>query len=181
MQTATTHTAAHADHDAATEAYVAGIANAHALERQATQLIDRQLERLESYPEVAALLRQHRAETEAQIGRLEGILTELGSAPSTVKDLATMFTGNLAALSHAVMPDEVMKNHFANCAFEAFEIATYRSLIAMAQATGHAAHVPVYESSLAEEEATEAKLQGMTATLATTYLGRLAAGAKADR
>lgn len=177
MQTATTG----ASNDAAIQAYVAGIQNAHALEKQATQLINRQLDRIQNYPEVAALLRQHHAETEDQIGRLEGILSELGTSHSTVKDLATMFTGNMAALGHTVTPDEVMKNHFANCAFEAFEIATYNSLIAMAEATGNSAHVSVYERSLQEEQATEQKLQGMTAALSQKYLGLLAAGEKADR
>ena len=167
--------------DAATQAYVAGIQNAHALEKQATQLIDRQLERLENYPEVAAVLRQHKVETDAQIERLDGILTEFGTSPSTIKDLATMLTGNLAALGHTVVPDEVIKNHFANAAFEAFEITTYKSLIAMAEATGHQAHVSVYEQSLSEEQSTERKLQEMTAALSQKYLSLLAAGEKADR
>lgn len=167
--------------DAATQAYVMGIQNAHALEKQATQLINRQLERLESYPEVAAVLRQHLAETEDQIDRLDGILTEMGSGPSTVKDLATSLSGNMAALMHTVMPDEVIKNHFANAAFEAFEITTYKSLIAMAEATGNGAHIPVFEQSLGEEQSTEAKLQGLTAALSQKYLSLVAAGETAKR
>ena len=177
MQTATMDQSA----DAAVQAYVMGIQNAHALEKQATQLINRQLERLESYPEVAAVLRQHEAETEEQIDRLEGILAEVGSSPSTVKDMATMLSGNMAAMMHTAMPDEVIKNHFANAAFEAFEITTYKSLIAMAEATGNHAHIPVYEASLAEEQATEAKLQGMTAALSQKYLSLLDAGEQAKR
>lgn len=170
-----------ATNDAATQAYVAGVQNAHALEKQATQLIDRQLERLENYPEVAAVLRQHKVETDAQIERLDGIMSDLGTSSSTLKDLGTMLTGNLAAIGHAVMPDEVIKNHLANCGFEAIEIATYRSLIAMAEATGNAAHVPAYEASLREEQATEEKLQSMTAALSQKYLSLEAAGEKSDR
>lgn len=167
--------------DAATQAYVAGIQNAHALEKQATQLINRQLERLESYPEVAAVLEQHKVETERQVERLEGILAGMGSGPSTVKDLATSLSGNMAALMHTVMPDEVIKNHFANAAFEAFEITTYKSLIAMAEATGNQQHIPVFEQSLGEEQSTEAKLQGMTAALSQKYLSLVAAGETAKR
>lgn len=166
---------------AATQAYVMGLQNAHALEKQATQLLRRQIERLESYPEVEALLRRHLEETEGQIDRLDGLLTEMGSGPSAVKDMATMFTGNLAAVAHAVMPDEVVKNHFANAAFEAFEITTYESLIAMAEATGHGVHVPVLEASLDEEVATEETLQGMTAALSRKYLSLLEAGGTAKR
>jgi ferritin-like metal-binding protein YciE len=167
--------------DAAIQAYVAGVQNAHSLEKQATQLIDRQLERVENYPEVAALLQQHKVETERQIERLDAILADLGSGPSTLKDVATMITGNLAAIGHTVMPDEVMKNHFANAAFEAFEITTYKSLIAMAEATGHQGHIAHYEQSLSEEQATEAKLQAMTAPLTQKFLSLAAAGESAKR
>ena len=103
------------------------------------------------------------------------------SGPSTVKDLATSLSGNMAALMHTVMPDEVIKNHFANAAFEAFEITTYKSLIAMAEATGNEAHIPVYETSLSEEQSTEQKLQGMTAALSQKYLSLVGAGESAKR
>ncbi|TNC73875.1 DUF892 family protein [Rubellimicrobium roseum] len=167
--------------DQAKQDYIMGIQSAHSLEKQATQLINRQLERIESYPEVAAVLRQHGAETEAQIQRLEGILSELGSAPSAIKDLGTQMSGNMAALAHTVMSDEIMKNHFANVAFEAFEQATYRSLIAMAQATGHQHHVAIYETTLREEEKTFQTLLGMTDALTVKYMQLHEAGEQSKR
>jgi ferritin-like metal-binding protein YciE len=174
-------TGAGATSDEAIKTYVMGLQNAHALEKQAIQLINRQLERIDHYPEVATALRKHHAETEGQIGRIEAMLHELGSDASKLKDLATQMAGNLAALGHTVMPDEILKNHFANCAFEAFEMATYKSLIAMARTTGHAAHVPMLEANLREEEATFQTLQGMTADLSAKFLQRIGAGQKADR
>ena len=167
--------------DLARQQYIMGIQSAHALEKQATQLINRQLERIESYPEVAALLRQHLAETEAQIQRLDGIMEELGTSASMVKDLATQVSGNMAAIMHTVMSDEIMKNHFANVAFEAFEQTTYRSLIAMAQATGFPHHVPVYESTLREEEKTFSTLMDMTDHLTVKFLQLSAEGEQAKR
>ncbi|WP_210527433.1 DUF892 family protein [Rubellimicrobium arenae] len=167
--------------DQAKQDYIMGIQSAHALEKQATQLINRQLERIENYPEVAAVLRQHGAETEAQIQRLDGILQEFGTSPSTVKDLATMFSGNMAAIAHTAMSDEIMKNHFANVAFEAFEQATYRSLIAMAQATGHQHHIAIYEATLREEEKTFATLLGMTDQLTTKFMALSASGETSKR
>lgn len=167
--------------DQTKQQYIMGIQSAHALEKQATQLINRQLERIESYPEVATLLRQHLAETEAQIQRLDGILEELGTSPSMIKDMATQVSGNMAAMMHSVMSDEVMKNHFANAAFEAFEQATYRSLIAMAQATGFQHHVPIYESSLREEEKTFSTLLNMTDQLTVKFMQLSAEGEQAKR
>ena len=165
----------------AKQSYVMGIQSAHALEKQATQLINRQLERIESYPEVAAVLRLHGAETEAQIQRLEGILSELGSGPSVVKDVATQMSGNMAAIMHSVMSDEIMKNHFANVAFEAFEQTTYRSLIAMAQATGFPHHVSIYESTLREEEKTFSTLLNMTDQLTIKFMQLSVEGEQAKR
>ena len=167
--------------DLARQQYVMGVQSAHALEKQATQLINRQLERIESYPEVAALLQQHLAETEAQIQRLDGILEELGSSPSMVKDMATQMSGNMAALMHTVMSDEIMKNHFANVAFEAFEQTTYRSLIAMAQAAGFPHHAPIYEATLREEEKTFSTLMNMTDQLTVKFMQLSAEGEQAKR
>ncbi len=42
--------------------------------------------------------------------------------------------GNMAALAHAPAQDEILKNTFANHAFENYEIAVYDSLIAIAEA-----------------------------------------------
>jgi ferritin-like metal-binding protein YciE len=167
--------------DQAKQSYIMGIQSAHALEKQATQLINRQLERIESYPEVAVVIRQHGIETEAQIQRLDGILQELGSSPSAIKDLATEMSGNMAALAHTIMSDEIMKNHFANVAFEAFEQATYRSLIAMAQATGFQHHVAIYEASLREEEKTFSTLLDMTDQLTRKFLQLSLSGEQAKR
>ena len=167
--------------DTATQTYVSGLKNAHALEKQATQLIERQLERYENYPELSQMLRQHLKETEQQIVRLEDLLQSLGEDRSVLKDLATSISGNLAAIAHSVMPDEVLKNHFANHAFENFEIASYMSLIAMAEATGHSQHVPALRQTLAEEEKTATWLREHTPAITLKYMSLQESGQKADR
>src|SRR5215218_7403007 len=75
--------------DAAIDTYISGLKNAHALEKQATQLIGRQLERIENYPEVEQLLRRHLGETEQQIARIDEILHSFGEERSLLKDMAT--------------------------------------------------------------------------------------------
>ena len=167
--------------DSMLDDYLDGLKNAHALEKQATQLINRQLERLQNYPEVETLLRRHLGETEQQIVRLEEMLGTLGEEHSMLKDLATSITGNLAALGHTVMGDEILKNHFANHAFENFEIASYISLITMAEQTGHTQHITGLQQTLSEEERTATTLREMTPELTRKYLIRNASGAKADR
>jgi ferritin-like metal-binding protein YciE len=156
--------------DAALDVYISGIKNAHALEKQAMQLMERQVERIENYPEVGRLLRQHIRETEQQIKRIEEILHSFGEDRSLLKDLATQISGNLAAIGHLIMPDEILKNHFANHAFENYEIAAYESLIAMAEATGHGQHVSAYRTSLGEEEKMARSLREMTPQLTLKYM-----------
>lgn len=138
---------AHTPHDI----YITGLVNAHALEEQAISLLSRQVERLESYPEMSDQIRLHIDESKAQARRLEEILQSLGTSHSSFKDLVTSFTGNMAALAHAPMGDEVMKNTFANFAFEHFEIAAYRSLLTMAELAGDGGGPKLLQQSLNEE------------------------------
>ena len=167
--------------DAAIDTYITGLKNAHALEKQATQLLERQLERIENYPEVEAVLRTHLRETEEQIRRIDELLHSFGEDRSLLKDLATQFSGNMAAIAHSVMQDEILKNHFANHAFENFEIASYMSLIAMAEATGHGAHLSALQTTLREEEKTAQILRDMTPDLTLKFMRLSEQGAKADR
>jgi ferritin-like metal-binding protein YciE len=134
------------------DAYVAGLVNARAVETQAIQLLSRQVERLESYPEMETVLRRHIRESEAQRDRLDHLLEELGTSNSTVKDMVTGLMANMAALGHAVAPDEVIKNSLANYAFEHYEIATYNSLLTLADLAGHASAPAALKQSLSEEQ-----------------------------
>ena len=45
--------------DSARQNFIAGLQNAYAVEQQALQTMNRQVERLENYPEVEKLLRRH--------------------------------------------------------------------------------------------------------------------------
>ena len=133
------------------DTYMTGLVNAHALEEQAVSILSRQVERLESYPEMSDQIRLHIDESKAQARRLEEILQSLGTSHSTLKDLVTSFAGNMAAIAHVPMQDEVMKNTFANFAFEHFEIAAYRSLLTMAELAGDGSGPKLLQQSLNEE------------------------------
>jgi ferritin-like metal-binding protein YciE len=45
--------------DTAREVYISGLRNQHAVENQAVELLERQIGRLENYPEMADRMRQH--------------------------------------------------------------------------------------------------------------------------
>lgn len=151
--------------------FVTGLKNAHAMENQALSIMKPQVSRIENYPQVADRLQQHIRETEGQITRIETLLDELAESHSALKDMALSFTGAMAALGHTVAGDEILKNSFANFAFENFEIAAYKSLITVAELGGFPNGVPTLRSNLEEEIAMadwlDANLRSVTMTFAS--------------
>ncbi|MBZ9676159.1 ferritin-like domain-containing protein [Mesorhizobium sp. ES1-1] len=133
--------------------FIDGLRNAHAMENQALSIMKPQVARIENYPEVASRLQQHIRETEGQITRLESILSGFDKEPSTLKDTALSMVGSLATIGHAMAGDEILKNSFANYAFENFEIAAYNSLLVLAQAGGLQEAQQILQQNLSEEEA----------------------------
>jgi ferritin-like metal-binding protein YciE len=130
---------------------IVGLRNAHAMERQAQELMERQSERTRDYPQVQQRLSQHLQETRAQLQRLEAALRSLGESESALKDTAMSLTGNLAAMAHSLAGDEILKNMFANDAFEHYEIAAYKSLLTLCDAAGVNLRADL-QKSLDEEE-----------------------------
>jgi ferritin-like metal-binding protein YciE len=133
--------------------FIDGLRNAHAMENQALSIMKPQVARIANYPEVASRLEQHIRETEGQITRLESILSGFDEQPSTLKDTALSMVGSLATMGHAMAGDEILKNSFANYAFENFEIAAYNSLLVLAQAGGFQEAQEILQENLSEEEA----------------------------
>jgi ferritin-like metal-binding protein YciE len=136
----------------ARDIFVVGLRNAHAMETQARELMERQSERLDDYPEVKAKVTAHLGETNEQLKRLEQCLEACGESTSSLKDTAQSVMANAMAMAHSMAGDEILKNTFANNAFENFEIDAYKSLLALCgQAGGDSARAPL-ETSLKEEE-----------------------------
>ena len=134
------------------ELFLVGARNLHAVEKQALSIMTPQVARLENYPELADRLRLHIEETHAQVGRLDEILASQDSSSSALKDMALSMSGGMAAVMHSVAGDEVLKNSFANYAFEHFEMASYKSLITMADDFGVPGATSLLQTSLREEE-----------------------------
>ena len=131
--------------------FLVGLKNAHAMEKQALSIMQPQVNRLKHYPDLLQRLESHISETETQISRLDEVLESLGESSSAMKDSLLSAFGSMAALGHVTAGDEVLKNSFANLAFENYEIGAYISLISAAGAAGESQAVPLLEQSLDEE------------------------------
>ena len=160
--------------------FVTGLQNAHAVEQQALALIDRQLDRLTRYPEIAERLRAHRLETEDQLRRLEDILGSLGERSSGLKDMALSFIGNMAALGNVMAADEVLKNQFVNAAFENFEVASYTALVTLAEDGAFPTAAALLRETLKEEIAMAAWVQDSLPDLTRKYAALRSGGGQAS-
>ena len=68
-----------------------------------------------------------------------------------MKDMGLGIMGELAAVAHSFAGDEILKNSFANYAFEHFEVASYKSLITMAEFPGLDRFQSALQQNLREE------------------------------
>jgi ferritin-like metal-binding protein YciE len=130
-----------------------GLRNAHAVESQAIELLERQASALDDYPEVQARVQEHLGETERQLERLEQALEMLKEDTSAIKDTALSALGNFMALANTMADDAILKNSFAGYSFEHYEIAAYESLLELAEMAGAREIIPLLEQTLREERA----------------------------
>jgi ferritin-like metal-binding protein YciE len=158
--------------DVALKIYTSGLRNQHAVENQAIELLERQVGRLENYPAMRERMRQHIEESREQARRLDELLDALDTSASSFKDTAMSFMGNMAALAHTPASDEVMKNSFANFAFEHYEIASYGALITIAETVQHQEAVRLLAVSLKEEQAMAQWIADHLAETTRTFLQR---------
>lgn len=152
--------------------FITGLQNAHAMERQSQQLLERQCERLTRYPQVCARIAQHLQETAGQLRRVEECLGSMAQDRSRLKDAGMALLGNLIAGSHALAGDEIIKSGFADYAFEHYEIAVYKSLLVLAEEVGLPEAQRSLRQSLDEEEKMAAWLLDHVKELTLEYLRR---------
>ena len=139
--------------------FITGLKNAHAMESQALSIMKPQVERIENYPQVKNRLDQHIRETEGQMARLDDLLRSFGEDSSSLKDMALSAAGAMTAMGHSMAGDEILKNSFANFAFEHFEIAAYKSLLTIAELGGFPQAMSALQANLKEEVAMAAWLE----------------------
>ena len=110
----------------------AWLRDAYAMENQAIEILEKQANRLEHYPELRAKVRSHLDESHRQAERVERCLHQLGTDTSGLKTALGKIVGTAQQLSGLFASDEVLKSGIADYAFEHYEIASYKMLIAAA-------------------------------------------------
>lgn len=155
-----------------TEVLTDWLRDAYAMESQAVEMLERQVGRIENYPELLAKAKEHVEVSKRQADRLKDCLSQLGAQPSSIKTGIQMLIGNAQSLSGVVAADEIVKASIFNYAFEHFEIANYRALIAGAEAAGKPEIARILKQSLDEELEMAAWLEQRLPQVTQTYLTR---------
>ena len=154
------------------ERLIQWLRDAHAMEQQAEKMLADQAERIEHYPDLKARMQQHHEETREQARQIESCIKRHGGDTSAVKDLAGRFTAMAQGMSGYFVGDEVVKASMAAYTFEHMEIASYRALIATAEAAGDTETKRICENILKQEEAMAAWLEDHIAPITKQYLQR---------
>lgn len=160
--------------------FTASLRNIHATKRQGKAMLERQLDRLENYPRLKTRLAQNLGETDAQLGRIEAILDDLGESPSALKDAAMSMMGNVGAALNAPADDEILKNSFSNAGLVHFEIAAYEALITLGEAAGRTEALRPLQICLNEERSLAAWLAENLRGTVITHLQLRSTGQEAS-
>ncbi len=136
----------------AKDVYLTGLRNQHAVETQAIGTVKNELSRMTAYPQLRARMEQERSQSTEQAARLDKLLANHGSSASVAKEMAAGTVATVTGFTHIVASDEVLKDVLAAIGYKAYEIASYKTLITLAQAAGVEADIPTLELSMKEEQ-----------------------------
>lgn len=124
---------------------------AHAMARHGETMLSARANDLDGYPKLKERLAAHAAQTHEQGRRISECIERLGGDTSAVRDIA----GKLSAVGHSLgtrmTGEQAVQAHAASYAFEHYEIANYRALVAAADAAGETAVKSTCETILAEQ------------------------------
>ncbi|AKN27161.1 hypothetical protein AB691_2266 [Stutzerimonas stutzeri] len=156
--------------DVRTERLIEWLRDAHAMEAQAETMLNKQASRIEHYPELKARIEQHITETQNQAKLIEGCLQRYDKSYSGLKDLGGKMMAMGQAMGGMMVNDEIVKGAQMGYVFENLEIASYKILIAAAEAVGDMQTKEVCERILVEEVAMADWLRDHLAELTQAYL-----------
>lgn len=155
--------------------------DAHAMEKQAIESIENQLDRLKNYPQMRTWVEDHVAASRRQRERIGACLEQRGEKTSSLKDAAMTVMGKIQELTGTAASDEVLKNAITDYGFKHYEVAAYTSLAAAADAAGDTEVARIAGEIRAEEESLASRLAALIPSLTHDYVARETAGAAAKR
>ena len=160
---------------------VTALKNTHAMASESKQVVDRQLDRFEQYPNVNSFLQTRSQTLATQIQRVETVLGSMSEKTSALKEFVTSAVGNVAMIGHGATGDEVLKDYFVDTSFAGMAIACYQSLFVIAETAGEAEAVMALRASLDEEKQAFDWLTANVALTTRSYVAQASSEKPASR
>jgi ferritin-like metal-binding protein YciE len=155
--------------------------DAHAMEKQAIESVENQIDRLRNYPELRNWAQEHVQKAQQHRELIRQCIERRGGSPSTIKNVAMTVFGKIQELSGTLMADEVLKNVIADYAFKNYQIACYKSLIAAAEEADDQETKRVCEGILSIDQQMADRLLPYIPQVTREYMRRDAAELSAKR
>lgn len=155
--------------------------DAHAMQKQAMESVENQIDRLRNYPELRNWANEHVQTAQKHRELIRQCIERRGGSTSTIKNVAMSVFGKLQELSGMLMADEILKNVIADYAFKHYQIACYKSLIAAAEEAGDPETKQVCEGILSTDQQLADRLLPYIPQVTHEYMRRDAAELGAKR
>ena len=156
------------------EQIVKYLTDVHSMEENAASQLRTGAEAVQD-EQLARVLRDHLRETEEHERLVRERLEALDASPSKLKDMAQKGAAAVGGALSGAAPDTTGKVAIQAFATEHLEIASYRSLRAVAQQASDSETVAMADRILAQEQAAAQKLDGLLERAALVGLPRSAA------
>ncbi len=135
-----------------TDLYLTGLRNQHAVETQAIGTLQNEMPRMKTYPALHARMEQDKEQSTRQAARLDELLGRHGTSKALAKEAVAGTVATVAGFIHAPSGDDMLKNVLAAIGFKAYEIASYKVLLTLADAAAAGEDKAVLEQSMKEEQ-----------------------------
>lgn len=144
--------------------------DAYATEQNQIQVLENHIQDAADHPQIQSRLRSHLTQTRKHSETVEGCIKQLGGSTSASKSTMGKIGGFFSGLSTGMTEDELVKNCLADYSMEHFEIASYKSLIAGAEALGEHDVADACRQILRDEEDMAAWLERNLGTVVQEYI-----------
>ena len=134
------------------DTYLAWLNDAHAMEVGLVTMLEKQANETEGMGEMNARIKEHLEETKRHAEMVKACVERHGGSTSTGKDVLSQISSAVSGLGTSMMSDALVKNVHASYAAEHFEIASYNTIRAAAEALDDDETVAVCDAILKEEK-----------------------------
>lgn len=155
--------------------------DAHAMEKQAIESVENQIDRLKNYPELRNWAHDHVESAKRHRELIKQCIERRGGSTSTIKDITMAVVGKFQELTGALMADEVLKNVIGDYSFKNYQIACYKALIAATEEANDPQTKHVCEGILSTEQQLADRLLPYIPQVTREYMRRDAAEVTAKR